>query len=356
MTESSEDPDAAGTAPATATDSSADGGGDANGDAEADIDIDADTDAETDIGTDTDADTPEEPAPSGGSASEDTDAEELAALREQVEETYDFDNFGPADMAEMSLEEWEAAFDPETWIVGEELLDRVEQELNARVAIREIFAIVERVTDGEDRVIAYSDEGYAVIYADGSVEGEGTVLRDVKPTVALCSMESYDLMAAPEDVSLPEPREVVQGSGEFGNLMLQIVAGAQVLVGVALLVAWLLLPSLSTVVAPIAAVGFIVVGFFLFLVVANARLSDRFRAEEFRNRLRALEEAGDEWADVLPEDVGGSVADGELDGDAAMRESQRRSDGNASEGDTDAAAAGHDGAAGPDDGAERSGV
>ena len=239
---------------------------------------------------------------SGDDTHADADAD-LDALREQVEETYDFENFGPADMADMSLEEWEAAFDPETWIVGEQLLDRVEQELNARVAIREIFAVVERVTDGEDRVIAYSDEGYAVIYADGSVEGEGTVLRDVKPTVALCSMDTYELMRPPEDGSLPEPREVVEGSGEFGNLMLQIIAGVQVAVGVGLLIAWLALPSLSTVVAPIAAIGFIVIGVFLLVVVANARLSDRFRVEEFRNRLRALENADERWADALPEEL-----------------------------------------------------
>ena len=237
--------------------------------------------------------------------------DDLDALREQVEATYDFENFGPADMAEMSLEEWEAAFDPETWIVGEDLLDRVEQELTARVAIREIFAVVERVSDGEDRVIAYSDEGYAVIYADGSVEGEGTVLRDVKPTVALCSMDSYDLMNPPDDGTLPEPREVVEGSGEFGNLMLQVVAGVQVVVGIVLLGAWLALSSLSTVVAPMAAIGFLVIGLFLFLVVANARLSDRFRVEEFRNRLRALEAADEQWADVLPDDVRGSVGGGD---------------------------------------------
>jgi hypothetical protein len=241
--------------------------------------------------------------------------DDLDALREQVEATYDFENFGPADMAEMSPEEWEAAFDPETWIVGEDLLDRVEQELSARVAIREIFAVVERVSDGEDRVIAYSDEGYAVIYADGSVEGEGTVLRDVKPTVALCSMDSYDLMDPPDDGTLPEPREVVEGSGEFGNLMLQVVAGVQVVVGIVLLGAWLALSSLSTVVAPMAAIGFLVIGLFLFLVVANARLSDRFRIEEFRTRLRALEAADEQWVDVLPDDVRGSV-DGEDTADA----------------------------------------
>jgi hypothetical protein len=279
---------------------------------------------------DTDADADESRAGDGA----DTDAD-LDALREQVEETYDFENFGPADMADMSLEEWEAAFDPETWIVGEELLDRVEQELNARVAIREIFAVVERVTDGEDRVIAYSDEGYAVIYADGSVEGEGTVLRDVKPTVALCSMDSYDLMEPPADGSLPEPREVVEGSGEFGNLMLQIVAGVQVAVGVGLLIAWLALPSLSTVVAPIAAIGFITIGVFLFVVVANARLSDRFRVEEFRNRLRALENADERWADALPEELrDAGVGRDELEaGEAEAPDGETRASADGSESD-----------------------
>jgi hypothetical protein len=246
-------------------------------------------------------------SPEESSASEDgTDptADDIDALREEVEETYDFEDFGPADMAEMSLEEWEAAFDPDTWIVGEELLDRVEQELNARVAIREIFAIIERVDDdGEDRVVAYSDEGYAVVRPDGSVEGEGTVLRDVKPTVALCSMEDYELMDAPADASLPDPEDIVEGSGALGNLMLQIVAGVQILAGLGLLIAWIALPSLSTVVAPVAALGFLAIGVFLFVVVANARLSDRFRAAEFRNRLRALDLVDEEDPDVLPEAV-----------------------------------------------------
>ncbi|WP_435182894.1 DUF7319 domain-containing protein [Halobellus sp. EA9] len=258
---------------------------------------------------DSDADT--DGSDAGPSAPE---SDDLEALRREVEETYDFDDFGPAEMAEMSLEEWEAAFDPDTWIVGEELLDRVEQELEARVAIREIFAVIERITEGEDRVVAYSDEGYAVIYDDGSVEGEGTVLRDVKPTVALCSMSDYELMDAPEDASLPEPEEVVEGSGEFGNLMLQIVAGVQILVGVGILIAWLALPSLSTVVAPIASFGFLVIGAFLFFVVANARLSDRFRTEEFRARLRALDAADDE----PPEAVAEVMPDAGAETDAAV--------------------------------------
>ncbi|NIQ56861.1 MAG: hypothetical protein GWN85_26365, partial [Gemmatimonadetes bacterium] len=48
---------------------------------------------------------------------------EPGSLREAVEAKYDFDDFRPADMAQMSLEEWEAAFDPDTWITGTELLD-----------------------------------------------------------------------------------------------------------------------------------------------------------------------------------------------------------------------------------------
>ena len=43
-------------------------------------------------------------------------AESTDQLRRQVEETYDFDDFGPADMAQMSAEEWEAAFDADSWI------------------------------------------------------------------------------------------------------------------------------------------------------------------------------------------------------------------------------------------------
>ncbi|WP_238993891.1 DUF7319 domain-containing protein [Halobellus captivus] len=269
-----------------------------------------------------------------------SESADLDALRRQVEKTYDFDDFGPQEMAEMSLDEWEAVFDPDTWIVGEELLDRVEQELNARVAIREIFAVVERVRAGDDRVVAYSDEGYAIVHADGSVEGEGTVLRDVKPTVALCSMESYELMDAPEDASLPDPDEIVEGSGEFGNLMLQIVAAAQMVVGLGLLVAWIALPSLSTIVAPIAAIGFLVIGFFLFLVVANARLSDRFRTREFRNRLRALEAVKDERPEFLPdrptagraEEEGGPSTEAEaIDGGDASDPAETADDGTDSE-------------------------
>lgn len=212
-------------------------------------------------------------------------SEDIEALRERVEREYDFEDFGPDQMAEMSLEEWDAAFDPDTWIVGEDLLDRVERDLLNRVASREVFAVVERYEGSNPRVVAYSDEGYAVVYPDGSVEGRGTVLRDVKPTVALCSMADYDVPAPPEDGSLPTPEEVPEGSGEFGNLMLQIVAAAQLLAGVGLAVAWFV--AEITIIAAAFALVFVLVGLFLFVVVANARLSDRFRAEEFRDRLRA---------------------------------------------------------------------
>jgi hypothetical protein len=226
--------------------------------------------------------------------SDDTEERDLAAIRERVEAEYDFENFGPADMAKMEREEWEAVFDPESWITGPELLDRVEKDLKHRIATRDVFARVERVdVDGEDRLLAYSDEGYAVVTADGTVEGQGTVLRDVEPTVVLCSMDDYEPPEPPEDFELPSPERVASGSGELGNTMLQIIAVAQILVGIGLFLAWLFLdlqPGPETlIVAPVAAIAFVVVGVFLFLVVANARLSDRFRAEEYRDRLRALD-------------------------------------------------------------------
>ena len=248
----------------------------------------ADTNAATESAPETDAE--DEP---------DRD-EELEALRREVEEKYDFDNFGPSDMAKMTAEEWEAAFDPESWIVGPELLDRVEKDLLNRIAARDVFAVVERYTsEGEPRLVAYSDEGYAIVYPDGSVEGEGTVLRDVTPTVALCSMDDYDVQEPPANVGLPSPDEVPEGSGEFGNLMLQVVAFVQMLGGLALLGAWLA-TDLNTIVAPVAALFFLLIGFFLFFVVANARLSDRFRSEEYRTRLRAVGLEDGERPEFLP--------------------------------------------------------
>ncbi|SHG54422.1 DUF7319 domain-containing protein [Halobaculum gomorrense] len=213
------------------------------------------------------------------------DDESIEALRAEVEEKYDFDDFGPADMAEMTAAEWDAAFDPDTWITGGDLLDRVEDDLRTQIAAREVFAVLERRTDPPS-VVAYSDEGWAVVYEDGSVEGEGTVLRDVKPTVALCSMDSYEAREPPEEYELPTPDEVEGGTGEFGNLMIQVVAGMQILGGLGLFVAWLFL-GVETIVAPVMGGFFLAAGVLLFGLVANARLSDRFRAEEYRDRLRA---------------------------------------------------------------------
>jgi hypothetical protein len=251
----------------------------------------------------------DEPVKDASGATED-EADDLAQLREQVEQKYDFENFGPAEMAEMSAREWEAAFDPDTWITGAQLLDRVEADLKNRVASRDVFARIERQSD---RILAYSDTGYAVVYDDGSVEGEGTVLRDVKPTVALCSLEEYDVPEQPEGELLPEPTEVPEGTGELGNHMLQAVAAIQVLAGLALLGVGVLFGL--GVVAPnsgvrvvnlfvIFAAGglFVLVGVFLFSVVANARLSDKFRAEEYRNRLRAVDLEPGERPDFLPDE------------------------------------------------------
>ncbi|WP_053947600.1 DUF7319 domain-containing protein [Halolamina sediminis] len=231
-----------------------------------------------------------------GDAAESTD---LEALREEVEQKYDFENFGPADMAEMEREEWQAAFDPDTWITGAELIDRVEQDLENRIATREVFARLERHPGPEgDRLLAYSDEGYAIINPDGSVEGEGTVLRDVEPTVALCSMAEYDVPTPPEDPSLPDPDDVESGSGELGNTMLQLIAAAQILAGLGLVAGSLLFdlqPDVPQggVIGPAVGILFALIGVFLFTVVANARLSDRFRAAEYRDRLRAVDEAGE---------------------------------------------------------------
>ncbi|QKG91833.1 hypothetical protein HPS36_02825 [Halorubrum salinarum] len=243
-------------------------------------------------------DGPDDPGPTGedgGSSTADEgtrdDEADIEALRERVESEYDFDDFGPSDMARMSAEEWDAAFDPDTWITGDRLLDRVDAELKSRIATRDVFGVLERVReDGEERILVYSDEGYAIIRPTGEVRGEGTVLRDIEPVVALAAMDSYEVPEPPEDWSLPHPDSVPEGSGEFGNLVVQVVAAIQVLAGAALLVASAV-ADLGTIVAPVMGIVFLLVGVFLFAMVANARLSDRFRSEEYRERLRALREA-----------------------------------------------------------------
>ncbi|MFC6836258.1 DUF7319 domain-containing protein [Halomarina ordinaria] len=236
----------------------------------------------------------------------------LEELRAQVDEKYDFDDFRPEDMARMTPEEWEAAFDPDTWITGPELLDRVEADLKNRVANRDVFARLERFAD-PDRVVAYSDEGYAVVYGDGTVEGMGTVLRDVKPTVALCSMDDYEVSDPPAEETLPDPLDVPEGSGELGNRMLQAVAGVQVLVGLSMFAAIPLL-GLDTLLGIVVGTGFLVIGLLLFLLVANARLSDRFRAEEYRNRLRAVGIDSDERPAFLDDIERGQLPDLEEEG------------------------------------------
>ncbi len=274
--------------------SDGDGGGDAVADTDGDaVDSDhpatavtahsSEVDGETDTDTDTDTDT--------GTGVKDTTAEgdegeSLEALRQQVEKKYDFDEFGPEDMDRMSVEEWEVSFDPETWVTGSDLLERVEAELKTRISRREVFAVFERLGDG--RILAYSDEGYVIVQPDGSIEGQGTVLEDVKPTVALCSMPEYEPPSPPENYELPDPQEVPEGTGEFGNWMIQAMAFTQLTAGVVLMGAWLLSSNLTTLIAPAMALFFLGAAVFLFATVANARLSDRFRSEEYRGRLRSV--------------------------------------------------------------------
>ncbi|WP_233263367.1 hypothetical protein [Halorhabdus sp. CUG00001] len=226
----------------------------------------------------------------------------LAELREQVEDEYDFDSFGPAEMADMEPEEWEAAFDPDTWITGEKLLERLEADLRQRVADRDVFARIERE---EKRLVAYSDESYAIVHPDGTVEGEGTVLRDVKPSVALCSMDSYEVPTPPDGELLPAPEDVREGDGELGNIVVQLLAMAQLLAALALLGFGV---TGGNAIAFVAGLGFLVIGLLLLAVVANARLSDAFRAEQYRDRLRAMGEASDERPAFVP-DSGETVPD-----------------------------------------------
>jgi hypothetical protein len=262
-----------------------------------------------------------ETPPDADEAAEDGESS-LEDLRAAVEEKYDFENFGPDQMAEMTAEEWEAVFDPETWITGSELLDRLEADVKTRVVRRDVFARIERL-DNPDRLVAYSDEGYVVVYPDGSTEGRGTVLRDIEPLVALNSMEEYDPPAMPEGDLLPDPVNVPEGSGEKGNLVIQIIAGVQLLAALALLGSWFLGvfridPFAADPILLVAGLGFLVIGFLLFLMVANARLSDRFRAEEYRNRLRAIGIDSEERPEWLPPEVEWPA--GELDESAGTNE------------------------------------
>lgn len=241
-------------------------------------------------------------------AGSDPEEPSVEALRSQIEEKYDFDDFGPRDMERMTPEEWDVAFDPDTWITGRELLDRVKADMKQRVADRDVFARIERLSD-PDRLIAYSDEGYAVVYEDGTVTGEGIVLRDVKPSVALCSMDEYEAPELQRGEVLPHPSEVPEGSGSLGHRMMLLVGVALTLMGVALIGAVIVGVSESALVGTAFGLVFIVIGFGLFLVVANARLSDRFRAEEYRDRLRAVGRGSEERPAVLEElDSGGEDA------------------------------------------------
>jgi len=237
---------------------------------------------------------------SGGDADTDTDIE---ALRKQVEEKYDFENFGPADMATMSPEEWDVAFDDETWITGAELLARVEAELKSRIAQREVFAVLEYAElEGGMCLVAYSESDYAIVYPDGSVEGRGTVLRDVKPTVALCSMEEYDVEKPPEVWQLPPADEVPESGSELGNWMLQLIAATQVLVGLAALALWPIMGFGENIVMGAVGILFVGIGLLLFFMVANARLSAKFQVREYRDRLRSIGTAGEQRPGFLPID------------------------------------------------------
>ncbi len=230
------------------------------------------------------------------------DASRDAPSLEELEERYDFEAFGPQEMAEMTADEWAVAFDAESWVTGTELLDRVERELRTRVQTREVFAVIERIqSEGDDAVLAYSDEGYALVRPDGTVEGFGTVLRDVKPSVALCSIPAYEPETPPgEAAPLPDPAAVDAAQSELGNTMLQVLALAFGVGGVVLIGAWLVVDT--PLVAAVIGVGFLIGAILLGILVANARLSQRYRAEEYRERLRAAGVGSGERPSFVPVD------------------------------------------------------
>jgi len=289
---------------------------------------------------DTESTTRETPpaAPSADPDDPAGEADDLSTeeLRARVEEKYDFENFGPADMAEMTPAEWDAAFDPDSWITGEDLLDRVEADLKRRVLDRDVFARVERFGDV---VVAYTGDEYAAVYPDGSVEGVGTVRRDVQPSVALCSMESYDVPEVPDGPLLPEPQEVPESGGSLGNTILQVVGGVQIVAGIVLVAGYLLYLAgvfsqpqtsgrgINLVVILVAGIGFLLVGIFMFVVVANARLSDRFRSEEYRDRLRSVGLADGERPEFLAEIDGVELPATARDEGARRGENSDRTDG-----------------------------
>jgi len=135
-------------------------------------------------------------------------------------------------------------------------------------------------------------------------------------------MDSYEVEEAPAGAVLPRPDEVPEGSGELGNLMLQVIAAVLGLAGLALLGGAVLAPGAAAG----SAIGrglmivfgllFLAATVVLFFTVANARLSDKFRAEEYRERLRAVGLEDGERPDFLPVEVEEPI-DATLSGDDA---------------------------------------
>ena len=116
-------------------------GTDSSSDSEAEAEPGTETKTETRTGTETGAKTETGTAADDGNG-DDGEEPSTEELRARVEKQYDFEEFGAAEMAEMSVEEWEAVFDPDAWLTGEGLLDRVERELRSNVRRREVFAVV----------------------------------------------------------------------------------------------------------------------------------------------------------------------------------------------------------------------
>jgi len=121
-------------------------------------------------------------------------------------------------MARMSADEWEAVFDADSWITGPELLDRVDAEIKNRIATRDIFGVIERETvDGVDRLLVYSDEGYATVSLDGTVRGEEGCFGMSNPSWRCARWRSTMSQNHPKTTGCPRRRPSPNRAASWGT-------------------------------------------------------------------------------------------------------------------------------------------
>jgi hypothetical protein len=122
------------------------------------------------------------------------------------------------------------------------------------------------------------------------------------PVVAVCTKEKFKVTEPPANADLPSPKTVKPGSGGLSRRLLLVVGVIRVIAGVVLLVSPVIVrlgPGAGAFTAVIGLI-FVGVGVLLGVLVANARLADRFRAAEYRERLEAAGVGSDQRPAFLP--------------------------------------------------------